>query len=210
VAPTTYQTRETFFGAAVKIGDLDSTLSNDLLSAQAFIPLDICAFREVATNAIQNLAAHGGILASDSTPILERVNGATDRALRLKWVINDVAEIAHPPVPLPPDRDPAEDVIVHLLLARDGTTDDCDIDVLAFSNGVTGTTYAADTEMGGKTAALTADANIIVEATVTLTSTNVIGPPGMLTLSLLPDAHTTNIIYLYGAWIEFTRKLRTS
>ncbi|MFQ6030616.1 MAG: hypothetical protein ACE5Q6_24355, partial [Dehalococcoidia bacterium] len=44
-----------------------------------FIPLDLTALREIATNDIQALAAHGGILASDSVPTLLRINGATDK-----------------------------------------------------------------------------------------------------------------------------------
>ena len=35
-----------------------------------FIPLDITSLREIASNDTQNLAAHGGILAQDSVPIL--------------------------------------------------------------------------------------------------------------------------------------------
>ena len=36
--------------------------------------------REIASDDTQNLAAHGGLLASDSAPNLARVNGATDKA----------------------------------------------------------------------------------------------------------------------------------
>jgi len=206
MARVTYQSRYDFFGTYITYDDLDPTLQHDLLTAQAFIPLDITALREIATNAIQNLAAHGGIMASDSTPTLSRVNGATDRALRIAWVASDSNEVAFPPIPWPPDLDPAQDVIVHLLVARNGTTNDCQIDVLAYEN-VAGA-YAADTEMGGKTAALTT--TNMTEVTVTLSTSDIAGHPGVLNLSLLPDEHTTDALYLYGAWIEYTRALRTS
>lgn len=211
-APVTYYSPENFFGRRIAIDDLDAnTVRSDLLSAQAFIPLDICALREIATNATQNLAAHGGILASDSAPKLERVNGATDKALRVTWTAEaDTDEAQFPPIPWPPDLDPAEDVIVHLLLAREGTTDDCDIDVHAFEVPVTGSAHAADTEMGSKTSALTGAATIIIEVTVTLSASNIAGHPGTLNLSLVPDAHEADDLYLYGAWIEYTRALRTS
>jgi len=202
----TYASRHDWFGTYTEYDDLGADLKSDLKSAQSFIPLDICAFREISANAIQNLAAHGGILGSDSTPVLERVDGATDRALRIRWAADDVAEIAYPPIPLPPDLNPAANVIVHLMLARSGATDDCQIDVLALENGVGA--YAADVEMGGKTAAL-ATTNV-TEATSVLSASGIAGHPSLLNLSLLPDAHAADAIYLFGGWIEFTRMLRTS
>jgi len=209
-APVTYYSPEDFFGRRIAIDDLDAnTVRSDLLSAQAFIPLDICALREIATNEIQNLAAHGGIMAVDSTPLLKRVNAATDKALRIEWAASDSNEAQFPPVPWPPDLDPAANVIIHLLLARNTGTDDCTIDVQAFENTVTGSAYAADTEMGGSTTAL-ASTNTIEEKTVTLSASNIVGHPGFLNLSLVPAAHTTDKLWLYAAWIEYTRSLRTS
>ena len=75
----------------VQFGDYSSTSKTvqmrvfkraQAADAKGFIPLDITALREIATNDIQNLAAHGGLLASDSDPALARVNGATDKAHR--------------------------------------------------------------------------------------------------------------------------------
>jgi len=205
MARFTYETRETVFGTKVEIGDLGGP-GTDMLSAQTFIPLDICALRDISSNAIQNLVAHGGILASDSTPVLERINAATDRQLRVRWAASDSNEAQFPPIPIPPDLDSDENVIVHLLLQRSGSTDDCDIDVLAYFNGIGA--YTGDTEMGGKTAALTT--TNVEEVTVTLASANISGHPGFLSLTLLPDAHTTDALYLLAAWIEYTRKLRTT
>jgi hypothetical protein len=203
---STHLSYEEYFGRPIFTTDLDDDFAADMLSAQTFIPLDITALREIATNAVQNLAAHGGILASDSTPILERVNGATDRQLRVRWAAEDVAEVAFPPIPIPPDLDSAETVDVHLLLQRSGSTDDCDIDVLAFFNGIG--SYSADTEMGGKTDALTT--TNVEEQVVSLAAANISGHPGFLGISLLPDAHDTDAIYLLAAWLEYTRKLRTT
>ncbi|HUX00840.1 MAG TPA: hypothetical protein VMY35_07655 [Phycisphaerae bacterium] len=193
----TYASRFDVFGTYTEYADLGADLKSDLKSAQAFIPLDITAMREVK-----------GSLVSDSTRILGRVNGATDRALRLTWAAGDVAEFQFPPVPWPPDLYAAADVIVHLMMARSGTTDDCDIDVLAYVNGAGA--YAADVECGGKTTALAVAANFVVEKTVTLSASDIGGHPGMLNLALLPDAHTTDALYLYIAWLEYTRALRTS
>ena len=208
-APVTYYSPENFFGRRIAIDDLDAnTVRSDLLSAQAFIPLDITQLREIATNAIQNLAAHGGILAADSTPILQRVNGATDKALRVHWAASDSNEVAFPPIPWPPDLDETADVVVHLMFSRGGTTDGCIVDVQAFENGAG--VYAADTEMGGNTDALTGAANVVIEATRTLSASDIAGPPGFLNISLVPAAHTTDALYLWSAHLEYTRKLRAS
>jgi len=200
---------EDFFGHRITYDDLAAEMQADVKSDQSFIPLDICALRVIDTNNIDNLVGHGGIVALDSDPLLKRVNGATDKALRIEWAANSVIEAQFPPVPWPPDLDPDEDVVVHLLLSRNTGTDDCTIDVQAYEGTVTGSAYAADTEMGGATAAIAVN-NIIVERTVVLGSSDIVGAPGFLNLSLVPAAHTTDKIWLWAAWIEYSRKLRTT
>lgn len=166
--------------------------------ARGFIPLDITGLREIAADAVQNLAAHGGILASDSTPTLTRVNGATDKALRVTWAATVVDEAQFAPVPMPPDLDDAADVTVHLLMAMGGATDTPTVDVQAFD-------AVGDTEMGGNTAAVTG--TTIAEYTVTLAAANIAGHPlGFLNISLVPAAHANDALYLYAAWIEYARK----
>lgn len=161
------------------------------------IQLDITSLREIATNATQNLAAHGGILASDSAPQLERVNGATDKALRVTWLAEaDTDEAQFPPVALPQDLDSATDVTVHLLMAMEAANDTPTVDVQVF-NGL------GDTEMGGATAAVTGTA--IAEYTVTIANANIGTIPGFLNIALVPGVHETDDLYLYAAWIEYTR-----
>jgi hypothetical protein len=207
--PVTYYTPQEFFGRPLTNTDFDATLQADLKSAQAFIPLDIAALRLIATNDI-TAGAGGGVLALDSAPTLKRLATSTDKCLRVTWAAGSSIEVQFPPVPWSPDLNPDADVIVHLLIARNGTTDGCIIDVQAFETTVTGSAYAGDTEMGGNTAALSAAANVIVEATVTLAAADIVGHPGVLNLALVPAAHTTNILYLYAGWIEYTRALRTT
>lgn len=161
------------------------------------IQLDITALREIASNDVQNLAAHGGLLASDSAPALERVNGATDKALRAVWTAEaDTDEAQFPPVALPQDLDSAIDVTIHLLMAMEGATDTPTVDVQVY-NGV------GDTEMGGATAAVTGTS--VTEYTVTIANANIGTIPGFLNISLVPGAHENDDLYLYAAWIEYTR-----
>ena len=165
--------------------------------SKGFIPLDITALREIATNDIQNLAAHGGLLASDSDPALARVNGATDKALRVTWdAAADTDEVAFPPVAMPPDLDASRDITIHLLAVMGGTTDTPTIDVQVF-DGV------GDTEMGGATGALS---DSLQELSVTIANGDIAGPPtGFLNIALVPAAHTNDDLHLYAAWIEYTR-----
>jgi len=162
-----------------------------------FIPLDITSMREIATNDIQALTAHGGILASDSAPLLKRVNGATDKALRVVWTAEaDTDEAQFAPVAKPADLDAGTNLTIHLLCAMEGAADTPVIDVQVY-DGV------GDTEMGGATAAITG--TTVAEYTVTIAHANVAAAPGFLNISLVPAAHETDDLYLYAAWIEYTR-----
>jgi len=161
------------------------------------IPLDITTMREIATNDTQALAAHGGLLASDSNPNLARVNGATDKALRVTWTAEaDTDEAQFSPVPKPFDLDAGTDITVHLMCAMEGGTDTPTIDVQVF-DGV------GDTEMGGVTGAVTGTS--LAEYTVTIANANIAASPGFFNISLVPGVHDTDDLYLYAAWIEYTR-----
>ena len=162
------------------------------------IVLDITALREIASDDTQNLAAHGGILAQDSVPILERSDNATDKSLRVSWIASGVEEVQFPPVPMPPDLDETVDITIHIVAEMSGATDTPTIDIQVW-DGV------GDTEMGGVTSAL---ADALAEETVTISNANISGgPTGFLNIGLVPGAHTTDALYLYAAWIEYTKKL---
>lgn len=177
---------------AVTAAKLTATL------ATGTIPLDITSLREIATNDTQNLAAHGGILASDSAPNLARVNGATDKALRVMWTAEaDTDEAQFPPVPMPADLDASADVTFHALMAMEDTNDTPTVDVQVFDG-------LGDTEMGGATGAVTGTA--IAEYTVTIANANISGPPtGFFNIALVPGVHANDDMYLYAAWLEYTR-----
>lgn len=165
--------------------------------SKAFVPLPITELREIVTNDIAALAAHGGILASDSTPALARVNGATDKALRVLWVATNVDAVQFPPIPMPHDLDETKDVTFHVLAKMGGTTDTPTIDVQAF-DGI------GDVDMGAFTAALS---DVLQELSVTLAAANISGhPTGFLNIALVPGTHGTDALELYGAWLEYSRK----
>ena len=166
-----------------------------------FVMMDITSLREIASNDIQNLAAFGGILATNSDPALVRLNGATDKSLMVEWATSNVDEVQFPPVPMPPDLDETSDVTVHILIRMSGGTDALvTIDIQAW-DGI------GDTEMGGATGVIT---STLAEHVITLGNADISGnPAGVLNIGLVPGGtlHTVDTIQLMGAWIEYTKKL---
>lgn len=167
------------------------------LNLQAgFIPLDIFAGREIAANEVQNLAAHGGLMAVDSTPMLQRINAATDKGARLEWAAADVAEVQFPPVMIPPDFDPSVDASIHAIFAKDANADTVAMDMQAWEG-------VGDSEFGGTSGTI---AQAIAEYAFTLANASLSGHPlGFITTSFTPGAHAGDVVYCYGAWIEYTR-----
>ncbi len=170
------------------------------LNPKGFIMLDMADLREVLSDEIGVTAdtPEGGYLSSDSTPRLKRVSTSTDKALKVEWVGGNVDEVTWGNKPMPPDLDETVDVTIHLLAKMDAGGDTPTIDVQVF-DGI------GDTEMGGPTAALS---STLAELTVTLANADITGNPlGFFNISLIPGAHATQLVELYGAWIEYTRKL---
>jgi len=161
------------------------------------IHLPLAQAREIATNDIIDAAGIGGILSKDSTPILERINGATDKALQIKWAASNSDEIQWQ-VHLPLDVDKTSPLYVKLKAKMAGATDTPTIAV-AFFKGI------GDSNAGGATAALSATAATVQRKIAAADH----GGEGAATVTLIPGAHTTDALHLYDVWIEYTRKLDT-
>lgn len=174
---------------------LGNQFSGSLNLSKGFIPLDILSAREIDTNDFENLAAHGGVLATDSTPILERVDSATDKTARLLWAAADVAEVQFAPVVKPPDFDPSQDMIFHGMFEKDANANAFAVDVQVF-DGI------GDTEMGGVTPDFT---QLLAEYEVTIAAADLSGAPGFFTVSLIPEAHAGDVLRLYAAWLSYVR-----
>ncbi len=169
------------------------------LVGPGFHPLSIMDLREIVSDDIPNTAAtpSGGLLTSDTTPRLIRLDGATDKALMVEWVGGNVDEVQFPPVPMAPFLDEATDATIHLLARMDAAGDTPTIDVQVFD-------AIGDTEMGGVTAALS---STLAELTVTIANANISGHPlGFLNIALIPGTHATQLVQLFAAWMEFKRK----
>lgn len=159
------------------------------------IQLPLVNWRELSAADIINAAGNGGLLAKDTTPILERVNVGTDPALRLKWAATNVDALTIS-IASPPDLDEAQSVTVKLRAKMSGATDTPVI-------GVDIREDVGGSNIGGNSGALSSTL-----ATVTRTFTATADPTTQKgwTITLTPGAHGTDALELYAAWIEYTRK----
>lgn len=157
------------------------------------MPLYLGSLRLLSTDEI------AGPLDNTTTPSFERINGATDKGLRVLWGLSNNDEIAFPEVYMPPDIDTDKDITIHIVGEMSGATDTPTIDVLVFDS-------SGDTEMGGVTATFT---DTRAEKTVTISAADLTGHPlGWLSISLIPvGAHATDTLAIFSVWIEYTRKV---
>lgn len=162
---------------------------------RGFIPIPLASFREIASNDTINTAGDAGVLSKNTTPIFERVNAATDKQLRINWAASNSDEIVAS-FPYPPDLDDAAPVVVHLLMRSGGATDTPTVAVSYFEG-------VGDTNAGGNTAALSAT---VADKTVVIAASDVGAYPNYASIGLVVGAHTTDAVFLYGAWIEYVKK----
>lgn len=164
---------------------------------KGFIPLDITTMKIIGSNVIAN-TTEGLFPDGNTAPSLQRVNAATDKALRVIWAASSSVETQFAPVPKPPDLDGAAALTLHLMMGKDTNTDNAVTVTAGIYDGV------GDTDAGGATAALAAAT--LAEYTVSLAAGDLAEHPGFLNICLTPGTHTTDAIWLYAAWIEYTRK----
>lgn len=161
------------------------------------LPVPLATLRELTAGAIPNAAANGGLLASDTTPILNTINGDTDGALRVNWAAANVDAVGFQVV-LPPDFDSDEDVSIHFRAAMAGATDEPVIAADAYFN-------EGDTKVEDVSEAVSGTA--YAEYTITIAAADI--PDGAQTLSveLTPGAHGTDALYITALWVEYNREL---
>lgn len=160
-----------------------------------YVPLPLANMRLVSANDVVNLAGIGGVPAKNSDPIFERVNGATDKALRLKWAASSVVEVILGQFGYPPDLDESATLTIKLLAKMGGGTDTPTIALSFFEN-------IGDTNAGGNTAAASSTLSVL---SVVIVASDVGPIPATATIGLTPSAHGTDTFELYAAWVEYTR-----
>ena len=174
--------------SAVTAAKLSTTLKT------GFIPVSLASVRELSSGSFLNAAGNGGILATDTTPILNTINGDTDGAWRLAWAASNSDEVGFQ-VPLPPDLDEASAVEVHLRAYMAGATDTPVIDIDSYFD-------EGDTKVEDASTALDATPT---EKIITIAAGDVPAGAQTLSVALTPGAHTTDILYVTAIWVEYTR-----
>ncbi len=162
------------------------------------IVLSLHSFREVDANGdVGNIVANGGVLASDTTPIL-RANAA--ETLEIAWAAGNADPIATQ-VGLPEDFDGGEQVDVELLALTDN----------AGGGGIDAASFTVETGWDG--GALVSDsATDSVPATTVHTVSAVVAAadipdePKSLVLALTPAAHAADPTMLQGVRIWYAAK----
>jgi hypothetical protein len=169
-------------------------------TAQGFVPIPLQSFREVSSGVVGNAAANGGVLASDTTPILTSINAATDGCQIIKWAAsnNDVIAVS---IPLPPDLDDAAAVVVHCRIVSAGTTD-------AVGFTVSGWFNEGDTKVDATSG--TNQTTTWSEVTASFGASDVPAGAQTMTIFLTPVAHTTDYLSMSACWLEYTQKCLTS
>ncbi len=163
---------------------------------QAALLFRLTDFREVTSGAdVGNIAAIGGLLASDTTPIYE---GDAAESQDINWAASNSDIIAAHMV-LPPDFDGREAVTVEMWVAS-GTTDPA---TFTCETGWDGGTLVSTTVTDGAKSAT------IHKITATIPASSIPDGPSFLTVELTPGTHTTNAILLYGIRLSYFRRTQS-
>jgi hypothetical protein len=152
-------------------------------------------FRETDANAdVGAITANGGILASDTTPILRGASGLISQ--EISWAASNSDPIVYQRA-LPPEFDGRSDVTVELWV-NSGTTDAATFTVASsWDAGAT----VSDTATDGAKSATTH------RITATIAAADVPDSPMSLSILLTPAAHTTNAIQLTNMRILYTKRI---
>lgn len=167
--------------------------SGDFYASRKAFPFSLYDFREVDANSdIGNAAANGGLLASDTTPIL-RGNAAETQ--EISWAASN-SDIIATQRALPIDFSGADDVLVELWV-NSGTTDPASFTVeTGWDGGALVSTAATDGAKSATTHKITA----------TIPQASVPDSPSFLTLVLTLGAHTTDAAQLLAVRISYVPK----
>lgn len=163
-----------------------------------YIPLNIFNMRIIATNAYLN-TIEAGVPDGNTDPLIQRLDSATDGAGRMSWAahaVTGIIEMSFPVFVLPPDIDSSQPLYVKLRASMAGATNTPTIAVSYFEG-------VGDTNAGSATGAVTGTTPATYTVTIAAADVGAAGAP--VTIGLTPGAHTTDILRLDAAWVEYTR-----
>jgi hypothetical protein len=169
-------------------------------------------YQHLITTQASILVPLTAITGEDGT-VLDKLAGTTSgwsqlssAEVVLSMPVNATIEAFQFTVPVPLDLDDSEDITVHVLAGKAADNDvlTLDCEVFPCAAGDTGNADIQDTEAQTITQAAS-------ELVFTCGDDGVLAAPGTLTVVLtLGGTNDGDAVYIYGAWIEYTRKLLTS
>lgn len=168
-----------------------------------YIALPLAQARLIASNDIAAKGTpDGGLISLDTDPTFKRVNAATDKQLRIAWAATSVIPITWGFV-IPPDMDIFSAVLtINLIMSMAATADTPTVAVNYFNNAV-GSAYSGDTNAGGNTGAVTGTTP--TKYTKTIAVADLVAAGSMGIVELVPAAHGTDALYLWGAYISYNK-----
>jgi len=184
--------------AAGEASQLDTAQTDiDALQADAAvgsIPFSLNSFREVdASGDVGNIAANGGLLASDTTPILR---GDANESLEISWATGNIDPIQIQTT-LPADFKGAANATLDLWVYS-GSTDAATFTV---ETSWDGGTQVSDSASDAATKSAT-----VHKITATIDAADIPDTAARVTIALTPtNAHATNAYQLVAARLNFTR-----
>jgi hypothetical protein len=164
---------------------------------RSVVPLSLHDWREVAsTGAVGAIAANGGILASDTTPIMGAE--ATSEAHSITWAAAN-ADIIQASIALPEDVDGRDDILLDLWVLTDNTGGG-GIEAASFSvltswdNGAQVTDTATDS----------VPATTAHKITARIAAADIPDRPGFVNIQLVPGTHANDPTKLVAARLTYT------
>jgi hypothetical protein len=195
-------------GASASLKELEATLTTQY----GYIYIPLTSWREVVSNDVAALATagttgSGGVLATDTTPTLEYVNGDTDSTLRMLWATSNVDPIVTQ-VMLPSDCDISAGIAFKAagLMSGSSNAPVLSLDTYFYAGAAVVTAKVEDDTTAFGPALSTVTASI---ATGDIPSTAA-GVPVFATIEVTPGAHATDTLQITGTWIQYTKKLLTA
>lgn len=160
-----------------------------------FYPIKLGDWREVSSNDIPDASGNGGVLATDSTPAYQYVNGDTDSAHELRWASSNSDPITVN-VPLPPWLAPGTNILLKVWAKMAGSTDTPVLDLDTFFD-------LGDTKVEDASSAVTGTTMAVYTITIAAADIPTTFPKTM-SLELTPAAHTTDALIVMATWLEGT------
>ncbi len=183
---------------AQRIAELGVDLAGLITAANAsrtyFQSIPLATLRETTNLDVANIAANGGVLASDTHPILEAVNAATKGQQRLAWAADNVDQVMFQ-IDLPPDLDATEDLTINIRGLMSGST-----------ATTTSMVSAAYFDEGNAVADLGATdfAAAVGQVVITIAAADIPSDSKSLTVGLTPEAHATDALYVTSITVQGT------